>query len=278
MLKPNMMLTNLEDIINVLLYEYGGKSYYLVPFHIQNSHRVIDIQFGTNGRGYAYVQRVWEIFGIDGLEYYSNLDDDHFLSLKYYSFIGVIPKESPIESIWVRETDSRELDVLYVFDRNGYSFKDTKPAIYTFDSVEVNGAMDVSTFNNNWHQIEREKWVSKADGTYRSCNFRSGNSTPITQPDAIDIGRCEREISYIEYPPMNRLYEMPDFLTNIEVAIWKQAKTLEFYYRERLVRKFQRCSIPAHFDNGWIEINLDYWDNCVNPEWLAYKQEIGLDE
>jgi|GEM_PF-2318868 len=277
-LKPNMMLTNLEDIVNILLanYRHPGRSY--IPFHIQHKRRIVDIQFGTNGGGYAYIKRVWEIFGIESMwEYYVNLDN--IFSLNEYSLLEVIPALSPIASIWVRETDEGAIsDKLYVFDSKSHDFRDAKKVTYAFDTVTLTGAIQYEILSDEWKQVDSETWVLKRTGVYLSNNSRIDNPTPIPLPENLDLGECEREIDYVEYPPLSRLYEMPDFLTNIEVDIWKQAETLEFYYRERLVRKFQRCSIPAHLDNGWIEINLDYWDNCVNPEWLAYKQEIGLEE
>lgn len=260
----------IPEILNVLLHGTGGTTG-SSPLYIRENiqHQFSDIQFVAKWDAVRYIKYLWAIYGKNTL---SSDETPEWLSPFLTS-----DNQGKLSCVWYREANEKSsLDIIGVL-KNSTEILETQLCLYAFDSVKIQWLDKIKTTNNNCDEDDINLF-SQQYGTFRSYNpyYGFGDVEPIVSPTTpVHAYSIETDV-FINYPSF-AYWEMPDCLVKIEAEIWEKAKVLEFFWKGRIVRKFLRCTTPFGND-GWAEYNLDYWDNCVNPEWLTYKQEIGLEE
>lgn len=276
-LKKHTMLTNLTDVMRFLLRHTRGISYG-VSLQIQHTGRIIDIQYGSRNLAHVDIAELWWIFGSNhDIEGHKLIEQ--FLIREEFMLDEILPSETPIESIWLRQDHgyNEGFDDFFYAKSGSKQLSEAKPAIYQFEEVKILWQSAPSNILDIWQAAQSDNgqtWFSKEGGTYLSQNPRPESRNVSLH----DISTLISPIYDIYEPPFFELDEMPNYIIELENDFLLNAETIEFFWQGRCVRKFEYCHHMESNDYWWAEYNLDYWDNSVNPEWLAYKQEIGLEE
>ena len=197
-------------------------------------------------------------------------------SIKDFNLIEALSFDSPIDSIWVRRHNGGyEGDELYWLPSDQITrhyeqefveeFGSNHLAIYTFDTVKIVWDTLLDEIPADWDVTDNG--IKKSmDGKYLAFN-------PIGEPDSLDEfqGRIPKIISKIF-----DFILLDEVLGAVESLAISHAQQVEFYYQDSMVYLLKR--LQGDDKILWKVFCYDSWDNCVTPEWLAYKQEIGLDE
>lgn len=274
-LKKGRMLHNLQDIANFIKHYHSEYFIEKISLKVTTNNRVVDIEFGMQWGdwGVSMTQALWEIFVLNfGGKFYDTVEER--LDSIDYQLIEALPFDSPIDSIWVRRHNGM-VDELYWLPSNQItSYYDQEfhegfvapcLAIYAFDTVKIVWDTIPDKVPEGWDVVDNGL-IRNIEGKHLACN-------PIGDPDS--LGEFQGRVPYI-------IVKIFDFiLSNEPLESIKQltvdnASQVEFYYQERMVYNLQKFKFNDK--TQWKVFCYDGWGNCVTPEWLAYKQEIGLDE
>ena len=72
------------------------------------------------------------------------------------------------------------------------------------------------------------------------------------------------------------IYElMPETFANVYEMLPKDRYRIEYLWQNRIVHVSFPCKPDGFFhEDPWVEYSLDYWDNCVDPEYLEYHERM----
>jgi hypothetical protein len=142
---------------------------------------------------------------------------------------------------------------------------------YGFDEIWVSGIkhMPSRVPGTKWRQLELAVWATSCQGSYLAGNDRCdllheyprmrSPSTPVRARESTQLSnqKCQPISSWW---PADKI---PLQLTQIDPVVLASATKVEFSWRGRLTRVYQRQ------DDHWLMWCLDHWDNCLDLGWLA---------
>lgn len=251
------------------------------PLHIKIHKRYIDIQIGF--KRMPRLENLWAYFGsrdydFEQAEELMECELVHkFEEWETYNFVTEIwyrfgHGDGGIDYIGCFSTSDKwkiEIDIQlrqscrYTFDKmivKWHKLPQSK-LIDTFDWTKKGKEWELS--------FEHEYWAFNSRFSEFWKNSRYKKQIRHVSPTTDIIGESSWDGWFYEFSKKNS--------DIAEIFIQNAVEIL--CYRNNRVVKIIRFNPEAEYKNDWFtEYNLDYWDNCINPEWLAYKQEIGLDE
>lgn len=119
----------------------------------------------------------------------------------------------------------------------------------------------------NW-QADGDGWVLSIEGSYCTLNTRDSlgdDCCPIltlTTPTKWDSDLCE-----LTPADFVRVYDM----------LPKDRHRIEYLWQGRIVRASYPCQPDGYIQTEpWVDYSLDYWDNCVDADYLLYLNTIPM--
>lgn len=81
------------------------------------------------------------------------------------------------------------------------------------------------------------------------------------------------------YPDLN-LNEFHELVygDNMFFSLLLGLEKIEFYYNNRCTKRIQWQSKNNTDQGWWMQSSADSWDNCLNPNWLAFRNNLKLKE
>jgi hypothetical protein len=158
---------------------------------------------------------------------------------------------------WVRSSDDgSDCDNVVCWDDDN-SFRKCR---YGTDRIKI---YSPHPSDENW-LADGDGWILSIDGSYLTLNSRAavlGDRSPLstlTTPTEDDT----------------RLYDlMPADFARFCETLPKDRHRIEYFYQERIVH----ASFPHRdefYTEQWREYSLDYWDNCVDADYLQYQNTM----
>ncbi len=244
--KENHLL-QVGDILS-LLCNWHGDSYHVPIFVRQNEFSLVtDIQFGDRWETAHGLDDVWNKHS-EALKalWWRNFNDggDH-------DNIG-----------WIDDTGSS----------NGLPEHTPKWCRYGFDHMRITWKSDklVDDFGLSWDKQDGT-WNLEINGSYRAgndrCNLLLRDQDIKPMPTLTTLTRGRRT---------DRLYwdndEFTPRLSQLLLSCEEQADTIEFFWKQRLVRLQRSPQNTGSQRRYWQDFCLDDWDNCVDDDWLVFNE------
>ncbi len=228
------------EILNQLL-TWDGMSYHVPVFVRQHETTfVTDIQLGGKYSGTGGVQDVWDEYAelLDAI-WWCNFNDggDH-------DIIGwITAKEDSL-----RRPNHGAIRSRYGFDRLEITWKP--------------GGVQLDTADYAWEK-SLDSWTLRITGSYYAGNDRCSllmDIDPVMPTQTTATRGLESDISYWHLDEFE-----PSDIQDILNAYNADAARIAFYWRDRCVQLKER-----DHHTKWRTYHMDDWDNCVDPNWLAY--------
>lgn len=167
-----------------------------------------------------------------------------------------------LDAVWVRWYDEGgDHDAIFRYDADGFGASEW--CRYGFDRVRVRGPHPLGS---GWRADETGGWAADIRGSYLAANGRStlladyqtlpSRTTPV---HGWMFGRGTLRWAADGVPPA---------LAALEPAVLATADGVEFLWRGRVTRVYQRRG------ERWWGWCLDDWDNCLAPNWLAEREDL----
>jgi hypothetical protein len=164
-----------------------------------------------------------------------------------------------LDRTWTRYSDDG-CDEDRIFCWHGEKF-DTRICRYGIDRIKI---YSPEPPNENW-QADGDGWTLAIEGSYQTLNSRT----------SLGNGMCP--ISTLTTPTMDSadIYELiPKAFAKIYEALPKDRYRIEYLWQDRIVHVSLPCKPAFLHEDPWIEYSLDYWDNCIDPEYLEYHEQM----
>jgi hypothetical protein len=156
---------------------------------------------------------------------------------------------------WVRTSNGGgDYDMVVCWDDNN-PFRNCR---YGVDRIKI---YSQDPPDRNW-QADRDGWVLSIEGSYCTLNSR----------DSLGDGFCP--IVTMTTPTQwdsDLLDLMPENFVNVYDTLPKDRYRIEYLWKDRIVRaSFPHEPDGSSYSTPWVEYSLDYWDNCLDPDYLQY--------
>jgi hypothetical protein len=164
-----------------------------------------------------------------------------------------------IDRTWIRYSDSGD-DEDRIFCWHGEKFN-TRKCRYGIDRIKI---YSQESPDENW-QADVDGWTLAVEGSYQTLNSRD------------NLGERMCPISTLTTPAMDSadIYElMPEAFARIYETLPKDRYRIEYLWQDRIVHVSFPCQPDDFSEDRWIEYSLDYWDNCIDPEYLEYHKRM----
>ncbi|MDB5307677.1 MAG: hypothetical protein JWO38_1879 [Gemmataceae bacterium] len=167
-----------------------------------------------------------------------------------------------LDAVWVRWYDSGgDHDAIFRFEPAAGII--SRLCRYGFERVRMTcpDGVDFSTLTTSWRPIRPCVWEADVSGTYLAGNDRCDLlRDELTLPSPTTPVRRSVLGTTLDWASAG----MPASLTRMEEAVQGCASAVEFLWRGRATRVYRR------YASRWGLWCLDNWDNCHDPDWLAY--------
>ncbi len=162
-------------------------------------------------------------------------------------------------------------------------------AQFKFDHINIKGSPDgigqlleTIGYPTSEYDPTQEHFILDLPGHYEASNYY--NTIPITHHPKSRVAKINQAeflglsgdtcfIEKIETHTENPI-DLHDFLVFVNEDnyenYFKGLDTVEFQYNDRIVKRIQWISGKDEIRGGWIHSSADWWDNCMNKNWLGY--------
>jgi hypothetical protein len=159
---------------------------------------------------------------------------------------------------WVRSSNDGDYRDYIV----AWGEKNIRTCRYGIDRIKI---YSPDPPDKNW-TADRDGWTLEIEGSYHTLNSR----------DSLGSRMCP--ISTLTTPTADEiatLYElMPKAFAQIHETLPKDRYRIEYLWKDRIVHVSFPCKPDDFSEDPWVEYSLDYWDNCVDPEYLEYHEQM----
>jgi hypothetical protein len=157
---------------------------------------------------------------------------------------------------WVRSSDGGDdIDYIVAWDE-----EIARKCRYGIDRIKIYAPEPP---DKNWI-ADGDGWILVIGGSYQTLNCRSSLGQRICP-----ISTLTTPTSY----EIATLYElMPEAFANVYATLSKERYRIEYIWQDRIVH----VSFPSKQEGSYdyVEYSLDSWDNCVDPEYLNYHEQM----
>lgn len=229
------------DMVTRLCTWYGGLTYHVPVFVRQNEFTLTtDIQFGAKWSIMTGVDAVWALHG------------------------------SLLNALWWRAHDEgSDHDVIGSIDHTNPdqepSETEDRLCRYQYDALQITWRTPPEDDLGLAWRREGAVWSLQTGGSYRADNSRCrlGLDTDYwrTMPTTTSLARSsgDKTLSWSN----DELIPPPGLLPLCQ----QYAESIRFLWKGRAVRVHAR--VVDDIGERWDTFNLDDWDNCADPQWLA---------
>ncbi len=160
---------------------------------------------------------------------------------------------------WVRASnDGGDCDRVFSWDDDNPS----RNCRYGVDRIKIYSQYPP---DENW-QVDGDGWVLSTTGSYSTLNSR----------DSLGNDFCT--IATLTTPTWDNSDlsdSIPEDFVKIYDTLLKDRYRIEYLWKGRIVRaSFPHKSDDFLYPDPWVEYSLDYWDNCLDPDYLEYQSTM----
>lgn len=163
-----------------------------------------------------------------------------------------------LDAMWVRwYDDGGDHDRIFIFTGD---FGESRLCRYGFDSVRLHATEPPGA---GWRFVRPGVWEADLSGTYLAGNDRCNLLAELPR-----MSSCTTPVRGHGLSGPWELYpsdEFPPAAHDLAPLVNAIAEGLEFCWHRRPARVYQKRG------GWWWQWNLDDWDNCRDPVWLAYR-------
>jgi hypothetical protein len=159
---------------------------------------------------------------------------------------------------WVRSSDGgRGNDMVVCWDDDN-PFRECR---YGVDKIKIYSQHPPA---ENW-QADGAGWVLSIEGSYCTENCRTSMGDSLCPLPTLTTPTYEN----------SGLYDlMPEDFVRVYNTLPKDRYRIEYLWKNRVVH-VSFPSEPQYFQTEpWIDYSLDYWDNCVDADFLQYRSTM----
>jgi hypothetical protein len=159
---------------------------------------------------------------------------------------------------WVRSSDDGSGDDSVVCWDDDNLFRKCR---YGVDKIKIYSQQPPS---ENW-QADGEGWVLSIEGSYRTENCRTSMGDSLCPLPTLTTPTYEN----------SGLYDlMPADFAQVYDTLPKERYRIEYLWENRVVHASFPREPQGFQTEPWVDYSLDYWDNCVDADYLLYQSTM----
>jgi hypothetical protein len=108
-------------------------------------------------------------------------------------------------------------------------------------------------------------WILSIDGSYCTLNCRSSLGSVFSPLSTLTTPAYESsDLSDL----------MPEDFARVYDTLSKDRYRIEYLWKNRVVHASFPCEPKGFQTETWVDYSLDYWDNCVDADYLQYQNTM----